>query len=370
MPQFQESRSAGDAAAPLARRSLPEGPELLHHLTETGVSLTGAAAGWIARRLPQPGRVEVVGSAGTGAPAIGTRLELPQSSPPTRMVLPLAIGQAVPGVLVVEGLRGAIPAAAQRELALLGAAAALALGNQSLLARAEAEAAGEARRQYQLLSGTIYHLKNALANSSEYLELLGMDAELSSTQQEYVARSRRSVGLALRLLTELHDLGMADSGQLLPQREPVEMGVLIRDLTQDHRLAAGTTTVSFALELPPLPGVHTDADCVRQILHTLLSNAIRYSPPDGVITVRCLLVSGRRSGDPDRWLRIDVADMGPGVMEQEAVFEEVQRVSRKGPPGFRLAIARRLARLLGGDLILETAPGEGATFSLWLPVAD
>ncbi|MEX2501446.1 MAG: ATP-binding protein, partial [Trueperaceae bacterium] len=69
-------------------------------------------------------------------------------------------------------------------------------------------------------------------------------------------------------------------------------------------------------------------------------------------------------------LRIDVADMGPGVLEREGVFEEVERVERKGAPGFRLAISRRVARLLGGDLTLETDGAAGSTFSLWLPLED
>jgi two-component system, sensor histidine kinase len=58
------------------------------------------------------------------------------------------------------------------------------------------------------------------------------------------------------------------------------------------------------------------------------------------------------------------------VSEGQAVFNEAQRMERRGSPGFRLAISRRVARLLGGDLMLQTAPGGGSTFSLWLPLAQ
>jgi signal transduction histidine kinase len=63
-----------------------------------------------------------------------------------------------------------------------------------------------------------------------------------------------------------------------------------------------------------------------------------------------------------------VVDRGKGVAEGDAVFEEARRLGRAGEPGFRLAVSRRIARLLGGDLTLQTAPDAGSTFTLWLPV--
>jgi signal transduction histidine kinase len=225
----------------------------------------------------------------------------------------------------------------------------------------------QALRHFHLLSGTIYHLKNTLAVASEYNELLEMDGKLSDQHREYVTRSRRSIGVALRLLSELHELGRADSGELVPVSEPLHLNTLLRDMLSDYHLANATTGVHYVIESTPIPGIETDVDCVRNILDMLLSNAARYSPRDGVITIRTKLQPGRRASDPPSWLRIDVIDQGPGVAEKEAVFEEVQRVNRKGPPGFRLAIGRRLARLLGGDLTLQTSDA-GSMFSLWLPL--
>jgi signal transduction histidine kinase len=65
---------------------------------------------------------------------------------------------------------------------------------------------------------------------------------------------------------------------------------------------------------------------------------------------------------------VTVQDTGPGIAEPEALFEEVKRAdSRKSPMGFRLVICRRIARLLGGDLTLESGSRRGARFTLWLP---
>lgn len=225
----------------------------------------------------------------------------------------------------------------------------------------------QARRHYQLLSGTIYHLKNTMAVVSEYMELLDIEGELNDSQRDYIARSRRSMSTAMRLLSELHELGRADAGEIVARIEPLDICSLVRDVIRDFRLSDATTGVRFVFDNAGVPPLQTDPDCVRQILENLVSNAVRYSPAEGTVQVTASVRSGRRADDPARWVCVDVVDAGPGVTEKEAVFEEVSRVARKGSPGFRLAISRRLAKLLGGDLTLTSRPGHGAHFSLWLP---
>lgn len=232
------------------------------------------------------------------------------------------------------------------------------------------EHTAQAHRHYQLLSGTVYHLKNTMAVVSEYMELLDMDGELNESQRDYVARSRRSMATAMRLLSELHELGRADAGEIVARIEPLNVGALVRDVIRDFRLSDATTGVRFVFDDSGVPQLQTDPDCVRQILENLMSNAVRYSPAEGMVSVTASVRSGRRADDPDRWVCVDVIDAGPGVTEKEAVFEEVSRVARKGSPGFRLAISRRLAKLLGGDLTLTSRPGNGAHFSLWLPIDE
>jgi signal transduction histidine kinase len=86
------------------------------------------------------------------------------------------------------------------------------------------------------------------------------------------------------------------------------------------------------------------------------------------VTITASVRAGRRSSDPQQWVCITVHDQGPGVADRELVFEEVARAeSTTSTPGFRLAISRRIARLLGGDLSLESRP-TGSSFSLWLPM--
>jgi signal transduction histidine kinase len=103
---------------------------------------------------------------------------------------------------------------------------------------------------------------------------------------------------------------------------------------------------------------------VVQILVNLLGNAVRHSPEHGTIAV-----VGERRGDK---VAVTVADEGPGIAEtdHERIFERYERVGdAPGGIGLGLAISRRLARSMGGDILLQSAPGEGARFTLLLPAA-
>ena len=110
-----------------------------------------------------------------------------------------------------------------------------------------------------------------------------------------------------------------------------------------------------------LPG-SGDSRGVVQILVNLLGNAVRHSPEHGTIAV-----IGERRGDK---VAVSVADEGPGIAEadQQRIFERYERVGDSpGGIGLGLAISRRLARSMGGDIELRSAPGEGARFTLILP---
>jgi len=103
---------------------------------------------------------------------------------------------------------------------------------------------------------------------------------------------------------------------------------------------------------------------VTQILVNLIGNAIRHSPEGGIIR----LIFGRTGQSAS----VSVCDQGPGIAEvdRERIFERFERAHEKeGGTGLGLAISRRLARSLGGDVTLDSAPGEGARFTLTLPAA-
>lgn len=123
---------------------------------------------------------------------------------------------------------------------------------------------------------------------------------------------------------------------------------------------------SVTIELEPRDPLHARGEerGVIQILVNLIGNAIRYSPEGGKITV-AFAHSGNTSS-------VSVQDNGPGVAaaDQQRIFERFERAHPKEEgTGLGLAISRRLARSMGGDVTLDSAPGEGARFTLTLPSA-
>jgi signal transduction histidine kinase len=123
-----------------------------------------------------------------------------------------------------------------------------------------------------------------------------------------------------------------------------------------------------------IPLLRQDAGKIRQILYNLLSNAIKFTPEGGRVTLRA-----RTEG---RFAVLEVADTGIGIAEEDRdrIFEKFRQARAPGQPtddvltrehqgtGLGLSIVRELARLLGGDVHLESAPGQGSTFTVRVPL--
>jgi len=233
-------------------------------------------------------------------------------------------------------------------------------------------ARAEARRiiedKYRLVSGIADEVRERLGVAVEYVQLLDTEGELNEREERYIDRSRQSIQAVLGVINDLVQLSRLDTGRVALRPEAVNVGVLVRGMVRDHQLSVATIGFEFDVLVPELPVIETDIDAVRQILDNLLSNAVRYTPVGGRIAVKAEVRPSLSKTGPLRFVCLSISDSGPGIEDEEEIFEEVVRVERRGVrPGFRLAISRRMARLLGGDLTLETSAGHGSTFTLWLP---
>lgn len=291
-----------------------------------------------------------------------------------RVVIALGARNERLGAIVVWRADGSTPVSPDEleHLGDLANMAALALRRGQLeeqIRRMRAEQDQSIDTKFRLINGIGEQLKNRLGAAAEYVQLLDTEGELNEVEQKYIAGSRRSIDAAVHLIKELVQLARAETGRLILTLEPTNIDTVLRAAVRDYQLTVGTIGVEFDLLLPEnLPAVETDVDHVRQILDNLLGNAVRYTPVGGRITVHADIRPGRRKTDPSKYICISVKDTGPGVGDSDLIFEEVYRVERRGGrPGFRLAISRRIARLLGGELTLETSADAGSTFSLWLP---
>lgn len=268
--------------------------------------------------------------------------------------------------------------------AVLGIAALAALGAVIWLGiRLEDHAAAAERGRFALerameskallMRGLSHDLKNPLTAIDGHASLLedGILGELAERQRQSVTRIRNGVRSLLALIGDLLELSRAEVGELRITAESVDVRTVVREAVDDYhaaaRMAQHTISVAIADDLPP---VRTDSARVRQVLGNLLSNAIKYTPPGGRIDVRAELRRMHGATGHALQLAIDVGDTGPGIPPDklELVFEEFTRLGDTEKPGagLGLAIARRIARLLDGDITVASESGRGSRFTLWL----
>lgn len=240
--------------------------------------------------------------------------------------------------------------------------------------RAELEQAIEARAR--IMRGVSHDLKNPLNAILGHTELLEHEIKgpLTEEQKATLARIRKSVDAMLSLINDILDLSRAEGGQLRITPGETRLLPIIRESIDEHSASAAAAGHRLVVELPSdFPPITTDPERVQQILGNLLSNAIKYTPAGGQIRVRAELRRRNGTKGGERWAAIEVIDTGPGIPSDqvERVFDEFSRLKiheEKPGAGLGLAIARRVSRLLGGDLTVTSADSSGSAFTLWLPL--
>jgi PAS domain S-box-containing protein len=228
----------------------------------------------------------------------------------------------------------------------------------------------------RLLRGVTHDVKNPLGAADGYAQLLELELRgtLLPEQEKWVAGVRRGIGRALALITDLLDLSLAESGGLPVVREPADLRLLVMEVVEEHRGIAEAAGHVLTCECTERVPIETDPARVRQVLGNLVTNALKYTPAPGRITLR---IERNAEGGPRRagpWVVAHVSDSGPGIPldQRESVFGEFHRLhtaEQASGHGLGLAISRLIARLLDGDLTVSGKPNEGATFSLWLPAS-
>jgi len=267
-------------------------------------------------------------------------------------------------------------------LALLALTAAIATWRLSRRAHEYAHEAEERRAtlaevmaaRARFMRGVSHDLKNPIHAIDGHAQLLEDDVRgpLTDEQRDSVARIRRSARALMGLIEDLLELARAEAGQLTVRLDRVVLRDVVREVVEEHRAAAQFAGLALVhAEDDSQTILTTDPVRVAQVLGNLLSNAIKYTPAGGRIEVSTELPSGR-GGDTDGRLAIHVVDDGPGIPSEkrEEIFGEFTRLGVVDRPGagLGLSIARRIARLLGGDITVAGRGERGSRFTLWLPV--
>lgn len=225
----------------------------------------------------------------------------------------------------------------------------------------------------RLMRGVTHDIKNPLGAADGYGELLqmGLHGDLGPEQAHAVARIRGCIADALSMIRDLLELSRAESGTLPVERRVTDLCALLRETADEYDAAAQAAGRELRVTAPDGLRAHTDPARVRQVLGNLVSNALKYARGSD----RVILSAGRtaRGPGPGGWAVLRVQDFGPGIppAEMARLFEEFYRGDGEAHAeghGLGLAISRRVARLLGGEITAESEAGRGAVFSLWLPL--
>ena len=230
------------------------------------------------------------------------------------------------------------------------------------------------RIKNEFLANVSHELRTPLNSIIGFAELLGETDD--ERRRRYAHNILSSARMLLGIINDLLDLARIEAGKAEVRMEKVALGDLCETLCQLVRPIADKNRLHLEVDIAPdLPVVRTDAGKVRQILYNLLSNALKFTPPDGRVTLSARRVGAGSSPLRRESVAVSVADTGPGIAaaDHQRIFEKFHRLDNPltgehGGAGLGLAIARELTGLLGGRLELDSEPGHGATFTVVLPV--
>ncbi|MEY2476889.1 MAG: hypothetical protein QOG87_2204 [Actinomycetota bacterium] len=222
---------------------------------------------------------------------------------------------------------------------------------------------------------------NSLLILAEQLEA-NPDNNMTDTQVKYASVIRTSGHDLLTLLNSILDLAKVESGTVTPDMAELSIGVLKTSLLRDFEPVAQASGLTFTVDLAPGSPEHvlTDSQRLRQVLANLISNAFKFTEKGGV-RVEIRTAAAGWSADAatlstaDSVVALSVIDTGIGLApdEQLRIFEAFAQgdgttARRYGGTGLGLSISRELVGLLDGEITVTSAPGQGSTFTVYLPV--
>ncbi len=238
-------------------------------------------------------------------------------------------------------------------------------------ARAEAEAANRAKSTFlAAMSHEIRTPMNGVLGMMEVLER----SPLEAAQARNIAVMRESAQALLRIIDDVLDFSKIDAGRMDIEALPFSMNQLVAGTVETMLPQAGRKSLALFADPPDTAEdwVTGDPMRVRQILFNLVGNAIKFTDR-GFVRIS---LESRLQGDSKALVRIIVTDSGVGMDEatRARLFEPFMQADssttrRFGGTGLGLSIVRRLAQLMGGDIEVESTPGEGSRFAVTLQLA-
>jgi signal transduction histidine kinase/CheY-like chemotaxis protein len=365
----------------LGGHAIPDGAAL--HSFAVGDGLLGQA---VMRHA-----ITVIGVANADDPGLELRSGLVAAKPRTLVFLPLTRSDSVTGVVELAAVRpwrdvdSELLELVRETIAITlevakGRAAASALLEQTRQQANELERASVALRQKaaeleeasayksRFLANMSHELRtplNAIIGFSElmYDGSVPLDDE---TTHEYLGDILTSGRHLLQLINDVLDLAKVEAGKLEFFAEPIELSRVVGEVQAVLRSASSKQQVTVVSEIDAaVERLVLDPGRLKQVLYNYLSNALKFTPPKGRVTVRASAVGDR--------VRIEVEDTGLGIPPDQvgrlfADFQQTEEGARKGGgTGLGLALTKRLVEAQGGEVGVHSVVGKGSTFFAIVP---
>jgi HAMP domain-containing protein/signal transduction histidine kinase/DNA-binding response OmpR family regulator len=256
------------------------------------------------------------------------------------------------------------------------------LARQALEEKAE-QLSLTSRYKSEFLANMSHELRTPLNSLLILARLLteNPDGNLSAKQVEYAETIHVAGRDLLALINEILDLSKIESGTMVVDATDVHVEPLTDGLFRSFHQIAADKGLEFEVKIAPdaPPSVLTDGKRLQQVLRNLLANAFKFTDQGSVVLAVAPATGGWSHDHPslskaDGVVAFSVIDTGIGIPKDkhQIVFEAFQQADgttsrRYGGTGLGLSISRELARILGGEIRLESEPGKGSTFTLYLP---
>jgi signal transduction histidine kinase len=224
------------------------------------------------------------------------------------------------------------------------------------------------RLKSEFLANVSHELRTPLNSILGFAELLKDFTSADNKSSRYVQNILQSGKNLLDLINDLLDLAKIEAGRMEVRSEPLSLNDLFEGLTSILKPMTESKSLKLTTSVTAdIPILHTDPPKLQQVLYNFLSNAIKFSPPEGRIELKAEI-------DPDDFVRISVTDDGPGIEpdKQMLIFEKFRQIDgsvtrQHSGTGLGLAISKELTLLLDGTIGVQSEPNRGAVFWIRLP---